>query len=128
MCKIKTCPKSGKRCSGNCNGHEAGMICNGPEIIPRQFVSSIHLRLQGAQWFKVTNVDEIFEIFDKVGDVSYRIVAGNTGQGKEHLIRPCLFISLFTFYIYIFIFSFFFFLPITALIENTKDNMKCTVY
>jgi hypothetical protein len=64
--------------------------------------------LQGAQWFKVTEVDEIFEIFDKVGNVSYRIVAGNTGQGKEYLILPYLFISLFTFYIYVFIFSFFF--------------------
>ena len=89
------------RCSGNCNDHNAFMSCNGPEIIPRKFVSPIRLQLQGAQWFKVTKVDEIFEIFDKVGDVSYRIVAGNTGQGEEHLIRPYLFISLFTFYIYI---------------------------
>jgi len=80
---------------------------NGPEIIPRKFVPPIHLQLQGAQWFKVTKVDEIFEIFDKVGDVSYRIVAGNTGQGKEHLVRPYLFISLFTFYVYICILSFF---------------------
>jgi hypothetical protein len=83
------------------------MSCNGTEIIPRKFVSPIHLQLQGAQWFKVTKVDEIFEIFDKVGDVSYRIVAGNTGQGKEHLIRPYSFSSLFTFYIYICIFSLF---------------------
>jgi hypothetical protein len=75
------------------------MKCNGPEIVSRQFVSPIHLQLQGAQWLKVTKVDEIFEIFDKVGDVSYRIVAGNTGQGKEPLICPYLFISLFTFYI-----------------------------
>jgi len=99
VCKIKTCPKSGKRCTGNCNSHEDGMNCNGSEIILGQFVSPIHLELQGAQWFKVAKVDEIFEIFDKVGDVSYRIVAGNTGQGKEHLVRPYLFISLFTFYI-----------------------------
>ena len=77
------------------------MSCNGLEFIPRQFVSPIHLQLQGAQWFKVTKVDEIFEVFDKVGDVSYRIVAGNTGQGEEHLICPYLFTSLFTFYIYI---------------------------
>ena len=87
------------RCSGNCNDHNAFMSCNGPEIIPRKFVSPIRLQLQGAQWFKVTKVDEIFEIFDKVGDVSYRIVAGNTGQGEEHLIRPYLFISLFIFHI-----------------------------
>ncbi|GFG40150.1 hypothetical protein Cfor_02488, partial [Coptotermes formosanus] len=78
--KIKICPKSGKRCSGNCSAHEDYMTCNGAEIIPRKVVSPIHLQLQGAQWFKVTKVEEIFEIFDKVGDVSYRIVAGNTGQ------------------------------------------------
>jgi hypothetical protein len=70
------------------------MTCNGAEIIPRKVVSPIHLQLQGAQWFKVTKVEEIFEIFDKVGDVSYRIVAGNTGQGKAHLIWPHLFICL----------------------------------
>jgi len=81
------------------------MNCNGPEFVPRQFVSPVHLRLQGAQWFKVTKVEEIFEIFDNVGDVSYRIVAGNTGQGKEHLIRPYWFISLFTSYVYICILS-----------------------
>jgi len=73
------------------------MSCNGHAINPRQFVSSIHLQLQGAQWFKVTKVDEIFEIFNKVGNASYRIVAGNTGQGKKHLILPYLLISLFTF-------------------------------
>jgi hypothetical protein len=68
------------------------MNCNGAEIIPTQSVSSIHLQLQGAEWFKVMKVEEIFDIFDKVGDVPYRIVAGNTGQGKAHCIRPYLFI------------------------------------
>jgi hypothetical protein len=82
--KIKMCPKSGKRCSGDCSDHEVYMRCNGTEIIPGQGISPIHLQLQGAEWFKVTKVEEIFEIFDKVGDVSYRIVAGNTGQGKEY--------------------------------------------
>jgi hypothetical protein len=96
--KIKICPKNGKRCSGNYNNHEDYMSCNGAEIIPRKFVSPIRLQLQGAQWFKVTKVAEIFEIFDRVGDVSYRIVAGNTGQGKGHLICPHLFISFYTFY------------------------------
>jgi hypothetical protein len=102
------------------------MNCNGPDIIPKKLVSPIYLQLQGAQWFKVTGVDDIFEIFDKVGDVSYRIVAGNTGQGKEHLIHPYLFICLFTFYIYIFILPFFF--VYHSSIENTKDIMNCTVY
>jgi hypothetical protein len=73
--------------------------------------------LEGAQWFKVTKVEEIFEIFDKVGDVSYRIVAGNTGQGKEHLIHPYLFIvclhSTFTYVSFPV-------LPTTALVANTK--------
>jgi uncharacterized membrane protein len=58
--------------------------CSGTEIIPTADVSPIHLQLKGAQWFKVTEVDEIFEIFDKIGDVPYRLVAGNTGQGKQH--------------------------------------------
>lgn len=54
-------------------------------IIPKE-TSSICLQLKGSQWFKVTKIEEIFDIFDKVGDVPYRLVAGNTGQGKQQLL------------------------------------------
>jgi hypothetical protein len=80
--KIKICPKSGKTCSGNCSDNEGHVNYNGTEIICGQDILPIHLQLKGAQWFKVTEVDEIFEIFDKVGEAPYRLVAGNTGQGK----------------------------------------------
>jgi hypothetical protein len=58
---------------------------NGTNFV--NYDSSIHLQLKGSQWFKVRKVEEIFEIFDKVGDVPYRLVAGNTGQGKRQLLQ-----------------------------------------
>lgn len=62
-------------------------------IIPKE-VSSIHLQLKGSQWFKVTKLEEIFDIFDKIGDVPYRLVAGNTGQGKQQLLNMYMSLGL----------------------------------
>jgi uncharacterized membrane protein len=88
--KIKICPKNGKTCFGNCSDNEGHMNCSGTEIIHQQAILPIHLQLKGAQWFKVTEVVEIFGIFDKVGNVPYRLVAGNTGQGKQHAVQKAL--------------------------------------
>jgi len=55
---------------------------NGAEIIPTSVCCPIHLKLENAQWFKVTRMNEIFEIFDKVGNVPYILVGGNTAHGK----------------------------------------------
>lgn len=33
------------------------------------------------QWYKVTEVQAIFDIFDKIGTKSYMLVAGNTAHG-----------------------------------------------
>lgn len=65
------------------------MNYNGTNFI--KFDSSVHLQLKGSQWFKVRKVEEIFEIFNKVGDVPYRLVAGNTGQGKQQLLKMNMF-------------------------------------
>jgi hypothetical protein len=97
--KIKICP-NGKKCSGNCSDSDDGdndnendsddsteedfihVNANGAEIIPSSVRCPIHLKLESAQWFKVTSMNEIFEIFDKVGNAPYILVGGNTARGK----------------------------------------------
>jgi hypothetical protein len=92
------CPKSGKKCSGSCsdddyedadasddNGEEDFVHVNmdGAEIIQSSKHSPIHINLKGAQWIKVTKMNEIFEIFDKIGYVAYVLIGGNTAHGKS---------------------------------------------
>jgi hypothetical protein len=46
---------------------------------------SLRLTLQGgSQWYKVSSVDEIFEVFGMVTG-SYMLVGGNTSQGQFFL-------------------------------------------
>lgn len=95
---MKSCPNSGMTCSWNSNddyGEDDGDDSNedfvhvnvhGAEIEQSPKLSRIHLNLKNAQWFKVTNTKEIFEIFDKVGNVPYVLVGGNTARGKSQVL------------------------------------------
>jgi hypothetical protein len=60
---------------------------NGTEIIQSSACCPIHLKFRSAQWFKVTRMNEIFEIFGKIGDAPYVLVGGNTARGKFHTVR-----------------------------------------
>jgi len=94
--KIKICPKNGKKCSGACSDSDDGdnendsddniegfvhVNTNGAEIIQSSVCCPVHLKLESAQWFKVTSTKEIFEIFDKFGNAPYILVGGNTAHG-----------------------------------------------
>lgn len=75
MCKdiedlngVKTCPKTGTACAGKCSANN----------VPKRAMS---LSFGDAgDWHKVYNVAEIFELFNKIGDKPYMLVAGNTGM------------------------------------------------
>ncbi|XP_021929641.1 indole-3-acetaldehyde oxidase-like [Zootermopsis nevadensis] len=105
--KMKSCPNSGMTCSWNSNddyGEDDGDDSNedfvhvnvhGAEIEQSPKLSRIHLNLKNAQWFKVTNTKEIFEIFDKVGNVPYVLVGGNTARGVYRLtVEPQIYIDV----------------------------------
>jgi hypothetical protein len=95
---MKICPESGNTCSWNCSDCAAAdddsnddsseedfvhVNVNGTEIIQSSKLSSIHLKFTSAQWFKVTEMNEIFNIFDNIGNVPYVLVGGNTARGKS---------------------------------------------
>jgi hypothetical protein len=97
------CPKSGKKCPGSCsdddyddyddavddNGEEDFVHVNtdGAEIIQSSKHSPIHINMKDVQWIKVTTMNELFEIFDKIGYVSYVLVGGNTARGKSGIAK-----------------------------------------
>jgi len=68
----KICSKTGEACSGKCNG-TLKMNCK------------VHMSDDdGREWFKVSTIQEILDIFNKLiqaGDKKYMLVHGNTAHG-----------------------------------------------
>lgn len=48
---------------------------------PKVTAKSCNLNNNGKQWFKVTELTALFEIFATIGTVPYILVAGNTAHG-----------------------------------------------
>ncbi|XP_046687734.1 indole-3-acetaldehyde oxidase-like isoform X2 [Homalodisca vitripennis] len=90
---LKVCPKSGVSCNEQCTREQskrtpfACVAKNGQDDCDIEFlevalaVRSLKLELRdGTQWYKVSDVNEIFEIFEMIHG-SYRLVCGNTSIG-----------------------------------------------
>ncbi|PSN29310.1 hypothetical protein C0J52_27752 [Blattella germanica] len=80
LCKVKLCPRTGKTCSGKCSDNEDHDIYHKKDIMGCAD-STIYIKNGDIEWFRVTDLKEVFDVFDRIGDKPYRIVAGNTGQG-----------------------------------------------
>lgn len=48
---------------------------------PKVTAKKIIIQNNGKQWFKATELKDIFDIFSTIGDVPYMLVAGNTAHG-----------------------------------------------
>jgi hypothetical protein len=97
------CPRTGNNCPQSCsdddyddadaggvdNGEEDFVHVNmyGEEIIQTSRLSPVHINFADAQWIKVTKMDEVFDIFDKIGYVQYVLVGGNTAHGKTAIAK-----------------------------------------
>uniref|UniRef100_A0A1Y9H2G4 FAD-binding PCMH-type domain-containing protein n=1 Tax=Anopheles dirus TaxID=7168 RepID=A0A1Y9H2G4_9DIPT len=68
----KTCPKTGSPCAGKCP--------SAAERIERKRPVKL-LFEDEKQWHRVTQVDDIFAIFEQIGSKPYMLVAGNTAHG-----------------------------------------------
>lgn len=64
----KMCPKTGQSCTGNCKMNN--------EVNKLSFVFE-----DNKEWHKVTAINEIFEIFQRIQSRPYMLVAGNTAHG-----------------------------------------------
>lgn len=38
-----------------------------------------------ARWYRVSDIPQIFQIFNMIGNARYMLVAGNTAQGKRFI-------------------------------------------
>ncbi|XP_065224600.1 uncharacterized protein LOC135848592 [Planococcus citri] len=80
MTQFKVCSKTQKPCNNQCkiNGYDK---CVEQEL--KMLDKSISIELQGVRWFRVKNVQEIYDIFEKIvrDGIKYMIVCGNTAQG-----------------------------------------------
>lgn len=63
----RKCPRTGESCNGTCNGTQA---------------VSHHLRFsEGRDWYKPSDLKELFQILSSVGQKRYMLLAGNTAHG-----------------------------------------------
>lgn len=67
----KVCPKTGSPCAGKCS---AGGKAETKQPIRMVFDNQ-------SEWHKVFNLNDIFAIFEQVGEKPYMLVAGNTAHG-----------------------------------------------
>ncbi|XP_062708343.1 xanthine dehydrogenase isoform X1 [Aedes albopictus] len=76
----KVCPKTGSACAGKCSSSE-------PKVTNKRPVRMVFG--DGTEWHKVYNINDIFTIFEQIGEKPYMLVAGNTAHGvyrrSEHL-------------------------------------------
>ena len=69
------CPKSGKRCSGNCGNGLSGSIGK--------------LRTSDGDWYTPENLDDLLAVLSHLPQgCKYRLVAGNTGTGQRMFFIP----------------------------------------
>lgn len=69
----KTCPKTGSACAGKCPSAQDRAEAKRP----------VRLVFEDAkEWHRVSQVADIFAIFEKIGTKPYMLVAGNTAHGE----------------------------------------------
>lgn len=68
----KVCPKTGNACAGKCSSSE-------PKVTNKRPVRMVFG--DGTEWHKVYNINDIFTIFEQIGEKPYMLVAGNTAHG-----------------------------------------------
>ncbi|XP_038118865.1 xanthine dehydrogenase 1 [Culex quinquefasciatus] len=67
----KTCPKTGSPCAGKCSA--------GGKVEIQQPLRMVFD--DQSEWHKVFNLNDIFAIFEQIGEKPYMLVAGNTAHG-----------------------------------------------
>ncbi|XP_055537407.1 uncharacterized protein LOC129725498 [Wyeomyia smithii] len=67
----KICPATGSACSGKCSATD--------DAVRQQSIRMVFAN--ESEWHKVYNLNDIFAIFDVIGEKPYMLVAGNTAHG-----------------------------------------------
>ncbi|XP_015110494.1 xanthine dehydrogenase [Diachasma alloeum] len=81
--KLKTCPKSGKPCKGDCSSSEEPTI-----------LEEVRMEFGDVKFQKVLDIDSLFGVFTSNPNASYVLNGGNTAHGVYRLEKPQLYIDL----------------------------------
>ncbi|CAO1351447.1 unnamed protein product [Diamesa serratosioi] len=71
LSEIKNCPKTGSPCAGTCSASEKLTSKNPVKLIFED----------EQEWHKVYSIKELYDLFGKIADKPYMLVAGNTAHG-----------------------------------------------
>nr|CAD7430764.1 unnamed protein product [Timema monikensis] len=87
--KVRLCRVRDQACTRKCslseNNHHLEEGCRIP----------VHILLVDAQWYRVSSVDEIFQVFTQIGEEPYQLVAGNTAHGAyRRRVEPRVYIDV----------------------------------
>ncbi|KAJ9586601.1 hypothetical protein L9F63_019794, partial [Diploptera punctata] len=71
-------------------------VCQGKyKLCALQMSSSMQVLNCGAEWFRITKLKDIFDIFKQIGSAPYSLVAGNTAHGVYRVhIQPYVYIDI----------------------------------
>lgn len=72
----KICSRSGKPCYESCSGANGSCPSNQLDIS-----GPLCLKLEDCEWVKVSAIADIFEVFTRIKDKPYMLIAGNTAHG-----------------------------------------------
>lgn len=81
MSQLKICSKTQQLCTNTCQIKGSEICVDSKEEISD---TSFSFQLQAAKWFRVKEIQEIYDVFEMVQDnTKYMILAGNTAQGMQ---------------------------------------------
>ncbi|XP_071634820.1 uncharacterized protein [Temnothorax longispinosus] len=80
--KIKTCPKNGMPCKGNC--------------VDKHFTdgNTLNIKLADAEFYKVYSIENLFAVFQEKPDATYILNGGNTAHGVYRVGKNDLHIDI----------------------------------
>nr|CAD7461029.1 unnamed protein product [Timema tahoe] len=85
----RLCRTRNQACTRTCGFSKADHNSEGGCRIP------VHILLDDAQWYRVSSVDEIFQVFAQIGEEPYQLVAGNTAHGAyRRRVEPRVYIDV----------------------------------
>ncbi|XP_008544021.1 uncharacterized protein LOC103568824 isoform X1 [Microplitis demolitor] len=90
--KLKTCPKSGEPCKGNCISI-SGSREETPDT-PAKLCEVHIMAMNNVQFHKVLSVEGLFNVFNNNPDATYVLNGGNTGHGVYRLEKPQIYLDL----------------------------------
>lgn len=75
---LHKCKKNGNICTKKCNDEDDWCLVSKDEV-----PNILEIDLQdGKCWYRVSTVQDIFDVWHKTGQDSYMLVAGNTAKGR----------------------------------------------